>query len=71
MCASRHVPNVRTLGVVPAVSLVASHTRIALMQFLFSTSLPYVAAAANLTATWNGGAGNWSNAGNWNGQEGG
>jgi len=45
----------------------ASIARIAFLLFLFHATCAGMAAAANVNATWNGGAGNWNSAGNWSG----
>jgi hypothetical protein len=42
-------------------------SRLVLLLFLTWAVLPNVAAAANVDATWNGGAGNWNTASDWSG----
>jgi fibronectin-binding autotransporter adhesin len=51
-------------GHVPRAALIA---RLAVLLVLVYTVAPGVAAAANVNATWNGGAGNWNSTGNWSG----
>jgi hypothetical protein len=46
----------------------ASHSRrVAWALFVVSAFLPSAVGAANVNATWNGGAGNWNNAAQWSG----
>ena len=50
-----------------AVPPATSNMHTALVLLLFVAVLPDVAVAANVNATWNGGAGSWGTASNWSG----
>ena len=57
----------RLLGRRCAVPLATSNTLGAVVLLLCLAILPSVAGAANVDATWNGGAGSWGTASNWSG----